>query len=83
MTFVKTITATTILGFALASTALASDEVSEEAAMKITEMLEADGYEVRKVEHEDGMLEAYAVKDGKLYEIYFDDKFEIVKTKEK
>lgn len=83
MRFMKTIIATTILGVALATSALASEAVDEDAKAKITAMLESEGYEVRKVEREDGMLEAYAVKDGKLFEIYFDDKFEIVKTKEK
>lgn len=30
------------------------------------------GYEVRKMEMEDGKIEAYAVKDGKMSEIYVD-----------
>ena len=34
--------------------------------------LAAKGFEVRKVEAEDGELEAYAVKDGERYEIYVD-----------
>ena len=39
---------------------------------EIRATLEADGYEVRKIETDDGQLEAYAVKDGKRYEIYVD-----------
>ena len=30
------------------------------------------GFEVRKIESEDGMLEAYAMKDGERFEIYVD-----------
>lgn len=30
------------------------------------------GYEVKKVKTEDGMLEAYATKDGGRYEVYVD-----------
>jgi hypothetical protein len=41
-------------------------------AAEITESLTAKGYEVRKVEPEDGMLEAYALKDGHRYEVYVD-----------
>lgn len=43
--------------------------------------LVAQGYEVRSVGMEDGRIEAYAVKDGKLYEIYLDDALAIVETK--
>ena len=39
-------------------------------ADEITASLTAQGYEVRKIKHEDGMLEAYALKDGKRYEVY-------------
>jgi hypothetical protein len=34
--------------------------------------LQAQGYEVRKIEREDGAMEAYALRDGKRYEIYVD-----------
>jgi hypothetical protein len=36
--------------------------------------LTAEGYDVRKVESEDGQIEVYAVKDGKRLEIYVDGK---------
>ena len=39
---------------------------------EVTASLTAQGFEVRKVEAEDGMLEAYVVKDGERYEIYVD-----------
>ena len=44
------------------------------------EVVTAEGYEVRKVTTEDGQIEVYAVKDGKTYELYLDDQFNIVKT---
>ena len=39
---------------------------------EITASLTAKGYEVRKIEDEDGKLEAYALKDGKKFEVYVD-----------
>lgn len=61
--------------------ALASDPAIDPAvSQQITAQLTADGYEVRKVDMEDGMYEAYAMKDGKRYEIYFDKDLNIVKT---
>ncbi len=57
------------LGLAVASADLDGASVGKTAA-EITASLTAQGYEVRKVEPEDGMLEAYALKDGKLYEVY-------------
>ena len=39
------------------------------------------GYEVRKGEMEDGMIEVYALKDGKRYELYLDAALQIVRTK--
>jgi hypothetical protein len=47
---------------------------------QIKSMLTADGYDVRKVEVEDGMYEAYAMKDGNRYEIYIDRELKVVKT---
>lgn len=32
------------------------------------------GYDVRKIEDEDGKIEAYVVKDGKMAEVYVDPK---------
>ena len=59
------------LSVAKASTDLDGAKVGTTAA-EITASLTAQGYEVRKVKPEDGMLEAYALKDGKRYEIYVD-----------
>ena len=41
---------------------------------EITKSLEEQGYRVRKIETEDGYLEAYALLDGQRYEIYVDPK---------
>ncbi|QFT92785.1 hypothetical protein FIU86_08010 [Roseovarius sp. THAF9] len=49
-------------------------------ADQIKTQLTAEGYEVRKVEMEDGMYEAYAMKDGERYEIYLDSDLNIVKS---
>ena len=39
---------------------------------EITKSLEDQGYEVRKIETEDGYLEAYALLNGARFEIYVD-----------
>ena len=49
-------------------------------ADQIKTQLTAEGYEVRKVEMEDGLYEAYAMKDGAHYEIYLDSELNIVKS---
>ena len=59
------------LGFASASSELDGTTLGK-SADEIKASLVAQGYEVRKVKPEDGMLEAYAMKDGKRYEIYVD-----------
>lgn len=50
-------------------------------ANQIKTQLIAEGYEVRKVEMEDGLYEAYAMKDGERYEIYLDSDLNIVESK--
>ncbi len=59
-----------------ASFAAASSELDGAALGKsaddIRTTLIAQGYEVRKVRAEDGKIEAYAVKDGRKFEIYVD-----------
>jgi len=59
------------LSFAAASPELVGATVGK-TADEIKTSLTAQGYEVRKVKPEDGMLEAYALKGDKLYEIYVD-----------
>ncbi len=63
---------------ALASGAKPSAEVEAQIRTTLTEQ----GYEVRKIEMEDGQYEAYALKDGKKLEIYMNDKMEIIRVKE-
>lgn len=59
------------LSFAAASSELDGAVVGKTAG-EIASSLVAQGYEVKKIKPEDGMLEAYALKDGKRYEVYVD-----------
>ncbi len=59
------------LSFATASSELDGASVGK-TADEIAASLTTQGYEVRKVKTEDGLLEAYALKDGTLYEVYVD-----------
>ena len=73
-TAIATTTAAAALAL-LAGTATAAvvngDYVGKSKA-EIAQSLEQQGYEVRKVDTEDGNLEAYAVLDRKRFEIYVD-----------
>lgn len=75
------------LAIALALGATAARAGDDAAALdpakaeQVRATLVAQGYEVRSVGLEDGRIEAYAVKDGKLYEIYLDDALTVVETK--
>ena len=74
----------TLLAIAAGTAAIASDSwraLDDATRDSIRTKLAAEGYEVRKIETEDGMFEAYAVKDGKRYEVYLDRELAIVKTK--
>ncbi len=71
------------LGAAAPLPALASGAVAPEVQAQITEMLTADGYEVRKIVPEDGMIEVYALKDGQMLELYLDADLNIVRIKQK
>lgn len=65
-----------------ANAAAASDgAVPAEIKEKITQQLTQEGYEVRKIEMEDGAYEAYALKDGLRYEIYLNADLEVIRTK--
>ena len=63
--------------------AQASSRVSNEIRTQVTDMLTADGYDVRKIVPENGMLEVYALKDGQRLEIYLDADLNIVRIKQK
>ena len=76
-----------ILAAALALSGLslpvhASSEIDTATQAKVTEQLTAQGYEVRRIDSEDGMIEVYAMKDGKKIELYLNEALEIVKSKE-
>jgi len=77
-------TAATVLALALALPGAAfatSDEaVPADTAAAIRTMLEAEGYGVRQIEREDGMFEAYALKDGQRYELYINAEMQIIRT---
>jgi hypothetical protein len=71
-----------VLGAAILSApaAYASDEKIDPALQeKLTMQLKAEGYEVRKIQMEDGMIEAYAVKGTEKVELYFDKDLKMVK----
>ena len=59
---------------AMALAAVSEGDYAGKTEAEITKSLEAQGYKVRKIETEDGYLEAYALLDGARYEIYVDPK---------
>ncbi|MBE9635747.1 PepSY domain-containing protein [Salipiger mangrovisoli] len=61
--------------------AFASPEIPEQTQAQVREKLTAEGYEVRRIDSEDGLIEVYAMKDGKKFEIYLDDSLKIVRSK--
>lgn len=78
---------TRIIALALAITAgtlahASDDDVRMDSATaeQIKTQLAGQGYEVRRIETDDGMYEAYALKDGARYEIYLDKDLNVVKT---
>ena len=83
--FIKsTLTAATLaLALGAAAPAFARAEITAELQAQITDMLVADGYEVRKIVPEDGMIEVYALKDGQMLELYLDAELNIVRIKQK
>lgn len=48
------------------------DTVDAATQEKLTALLVGQGYEVRKIEHEDGLIEVYVVKGGVTEELFFD-----------
>lgn len=68
----------TLTAIALALTCLSApafaDGDSVDAAIKdkLTAQLTAEGYDVRKIETEDGLIEVYVVKDGETSSLWFD-----------
>ncbi len=66
--------ATLLLPLHFASAAAEKGAYAGKTEEEITMSLRKQGYEVRKIEVEDGYLEAYALMDGERYEIYVDPK---------
>ena len=74
---------TLFLAITAGTVAQASDDylkMDTAKAQQIKAQLTEQGYDVRKIETEDGMFEAYAIKDGAHYEIYLDQDLNVVKT---
>lgn len=57
-------------------------QVPTDTMEMIRTTLTEQGYEVRKIKMEDGLYEAYTIKDGKKAEIYLDAKLNIVRGKD-
>lgn len=64
--------------FATASTEMLGKTLGTNSK-QVTASLKKMGYTVRRFENEDGMLEGYAMKSGKRYEVYVDTKTGVVK----
>ena len=65
----------TVFAMPIGIAVAASDLIGSSAGLNpeaVTASLSAQGYEVSKVKPDDGGLEAYAIKDGKIYEIQVD-----------
>jgi hypothetical protein len=61
--------------------ASSSSEVSSEVSTQIQDKLTTQGYEVRKIQMEDGLYEVYVIKEGQRLELYLDTDLEIVRSK--
>lgn len=78
MRAIATLAAAAFLALPLAGGALAEDGMIAKGDVLGTTMeavkasLAAKGYEVRKSEMEDGKIEVYFVKDGRMGEVYVD-----------
>jgi len=82
----KSLTLTVALGLGLTAGAMAMasnyENITEEMRAQITTQLESEGYDVRKIEQEDGMIEVYALKDGQRFEIYLDKDLNVSRIKQ-
>lgn len=56
--------------------------LSQEDQASVESSLKAAGYELRRMEMEDGKIEAYAVKDGMRYELLLDKEFKIIRVEQ-
>lgn len=60
----------------------ADGEVDAAVQAQLTEQLVAEGYDVRQFKSEDGLIEVYVVKDGKMEELWFDASLKQVEHEE-
>ena len=61
--------------------ASSSARVSAEVSTQIRDKLTQQGYEVRKIELDDGLYEVYVIKDGQRLELYLDNDLKIIRSK--
>ena len=64
--------ATLVLAVGGAAAAVREGDYVGKNKMEVAANLKQQGYDVRKIEHEDGRLEAYALSDRNRFEIYVD-----------
>lgn len=78
----RILSAALALAIVLPGAAIASPDarIPAETQASIRAMLAAQGYEVRRIDREDGLFEAYALKGGQRYEIYIDAGMQIIRT---
>lgn len=84
MSFIKTSTFVAALALTaalpLAAQASGYERLAEEQRANITAAMTEQGYETRKIDMEDGMIEVYALKDGERFELYLNDNLEIIRV---
>ena len=64
--------ATLVLAVGSATAAVREGDYVGKNKSEVATNLQQQGYDVRKIEHEDGRLEAYALTDRNRFEIYID-----------
>jgi hypothetical protein len=83
MNAMKILVASTLLALSLGMPAFAESgegNADPAATKKVTAMMVADGYDVRRIVVEGDKIEVYALKDGKQFVIYLDQALKVVKT---
>ncbi|MWB77307.1 PepSY domain-containing protein [Pseudooceanicola sp. 216_PA32_1] len=83
MTRFTTLAAAALIASTGAAFASSGHGVDDQTRAALTERFTAEGYDVRKIEMEDGEIEVYALKDGKRYELRLDDQMNVIKGGDK
>jgi len=83
MKTIPTLLAAALVATSFGTVAMASSDrgLSEETRARVTEKLTQEGYEVRQIKSEDGMIEVYALKDGQRLELYLDQNLNVTRSK--